>query len=126
LADRVAYETRTQASTRGYERALVRLTAVGLAASNEDPSSSRVSQRGGRVHTSGMASEEVRSTAAAALRDLSHAFAAHDPDDGVGPSPNQRRTRPRAFGCADRGVIRVWLWRMTAVVVFVDLRRRSL
>jgi hypothetical protein len=30
-----------------------------------------------------MATEEVRSTAAAALRDLNHAFAAHDPDDDV-------------------------------------------
>ena len=30
-----------------------------------------------------MATEEARSTAAAALRDLNHAFAAHDPDDDV-------------------------------------------
>ncbi len=30
-----------------------------------------------------MATEEMRSTAAAALRDLNHVFAAHDPDDDV-------------------------------------------
>ena len=33
------------------------------------------------LHSSPMGTEEARTTAAAALRDVNHAFAAHDPDD---------------------------------------------
>ena len=52
----------------------------------------------GGQYIAGMATEESRMAAAAGLRDLIHAFAAHDPDDDVLATIADDGERARAAG----------------------------